>query len=416
MSSLRVGTITFDWYPYEVRALRLTEAAASAGYDVDVFCLRKPGEKSYEVVNGVHVHRLPVKRIGRSLPLKILYWWWFLVFAGIVISWFHLRRHYDIVQVHNMPDFLVFSALIPKLFGAKIILDVQDVSPELMAAKAKGRIRSIVTRLATWQEHASAAFAHHVVTTGKPFETLLVQRGVPQEKITNILNSADPNLFPSSRQCPPPFDAAEDKDEKPFIVMYHGTLSERNGLDIAIRAFVLARQVIPQLRLDIQGGGDQVENLKRLATDLGVSDGVIFTGSVTADKLVDFVVHGDVGIIPYRCDGFANLVLPTKAYEFAWMGRPMIASDTEAIRSMFRPESIILCDPTRPETFADAIIDLYRHPEKRASMIAHASEDYIPYRWENEAARYQQLLAKLVYRRSQSELLVEEQPLPVSEL
>jgi glycosyltransferase involved in cell wall biosynthesis len=308
-----------------------------------------------------------------------------------------------------MPDFLVFSALIPKLLGAKIILDVQDVSPELMAAKAKGRMRSIVTRLATWQEHVSAAFAHHVVTTGKPFETLLVQRGVPQEKITNILNSADPDLFPASRQCPPPFDAAEDKDGKPFIVMYHGTLSERNGLDIAIRAFVLARQVIPQLRLDIQGGGDQVENLKRLATDLGVSDGVVFTDSVTAEKLVDFVVHGDVGIIPYRCDGFANLVLPTKAYEFAWMGRPMIASDTDAIRSMFRPESIILCDPMKPETFADAIIDLYRHPEKRASMIAHASEDYIPYRWELVAKCYQQLLATLSHVQVPVETKVEEQ-------
>ena len=405
MSPLRVGTITFDWYPYEVRALRLAEAAASAGHDVDVFCLRRPRERSSEVVNGVHVHRLPVKRIGRSLPLKILYWCWFLLFAGAVVTWFHLKRPYDIVQVHNMPDFLVFSAVLPRVLGAKIILDVQDVSPELMGAKARGRLRLIVTRLATWQEHSSTAFAHHVVTTGLPFETLLVQRGVPQEKITSILNSADPNLFPLSRRCPPPFDVAEDKDGRPFIVMYHGTLSERNGLDIAIRAFALARRVVPSLRLDIQGGGDHVPYLKRLAVELGVSDGVIFTGSVTTDKLVDFVVHGDVGIIPYHCDGFANLVLPTKAYEFAWMGRPMIASDTYAIRSMFRPESIVLCDPAKPESFAEAMIDLYRHPAKRASMIARAAEDYLPYRWELEAERYRQLLASL----SSTQEKVEEQ-------
>jgi len=177
--------------------------------------------------------------------------------------------------------------------------------------------------------------------------------------------------------------------------MYHGTLCERNGLDIALRALVLARRVVPQLRLDIQGGGDQLTYLKQLTQELGLSDSVIFTGSVDATKLVDFVVHGDVGIIPYRCDGFANLVLPTKAYEFAWMGRSMIASDTYAIRSMFRPESIVLCDPAKPETFAEAIIDLYQHPEKRASMIANAAEDYKPYRWEFAAESYQQLLASL---------------------
>src|SRR3974390_1728119 len=49
MASLRVGVITFDWYPYEPRALRLAEAAANAGYEVDVICLRQPHEKGYAV-------------------------------------------------------------------------------------------------------------------------------------------------------------------------------------------------------------------------------------------------------------------------------------------------------------------------------------------------------------------------------
>ncbi len=410
MASLRVCTITFDWYPFEVRALRMAEAAADAGYDVDVICLRKRGESRHEVIHGVHVYRLPVKRIAHTLPLKILYWCWFALLAEVVVTWFHLNRSYNVVHVHNMPDFLVFAALFPRLLGAKIVLDIQDVSPELMAAKASGLKRLITMRLATWQEHISTSFAHHVVTTGKPFETILVQRGVPREKITNILNSADTHLFPAARKCPPPFDVAQDKDKQPFILMYHGTLCERNGLDIALHALVLARRVVPQLRLDIQGGGDQLAYLKQLTRELGLSDSVIFTDSVDSAKLADFVVHGDVGIIPYRCDGFANLVLPTKAYEFAWMGRPMIASNTFAIRSMFRPESIVLCDPAKPETFAEAIIDLYQHPEKRVRMIANAAEDYMPYRWELAAERYQQLLARLSYAPVKEEH-AQEQPL-----
>ncbi len=402
MSKIRVGTITFDWYPFDPLVRRLAEAAVDGGCSVDVICLRQPHEKSYEVCYGVRVYRVPMNRgFGRSLPTTLMSWCWFLLLATITLTWLHLKRPYDVIHVHNIPDFLVFSALIPRLLGAKVILHVQDVCPELLAAKAKGRARKVITRLAVWQERISTAFAHHVITVGWPFEELLLQRGVPQEKITIILNSADPKLFPPSRRYLSSSDNSSNTEEQPFIVMYHGTLAERNGLDVAIQALALALRVVPQLRLDIQGRGEHLPFLKHLAVELGVSDHVRFSALCPTERIVDFIMHGDVGIIPYRSDGFMDMVLPTKAYEFAWMHRPMIASDTRAIRWMFRPESIVLCDPLKPEGFADAIIDLYQHPEKRAIMVANAAQDYMPYRWEIIAQRYQQLLISLTSKRDE---------------
>lgn len=396
MQSVRVGVITFDWYPYEPRALRLTRAAADAGYTVDVICTRKSREKSYEVDGNTRIYRLPIKRGGNtSLASKMFFWCLFVLCASVVAAWLHLRHHYSIVHVHNMPDFLVFSSLVPKLLGAKVILDIQDVVPELMSARLGGRPHTWVVRFALWQERLSTTFADHIVTTGPLFEEVLLQRGVPARKITSILNSADPSLFPPERRCSSPFDAST-QNERPFILMYHGTIEKRNGLETAIRALALARTVIPNLRLDIQGGGGYLPTIKQLVQDLCLSGSVIFSGSVAVDKLVDFVAHGDVGIIPYRRDGFMDIVLPTKAYEFAWMGRAMIASDTRAMRSMFRPEAVVLCEPDKPEAFAEAIIDLCQHPEKRARMIRLAAEDYESYRWEVMAKLYQQLLKLLL--------------------
>jgi len=83
------------------------------------------------------------------------------------------------------------------------------------------------------------------------------------------------------------------------------------------------------------------------------------------------------------------------------MNIPIIASDTPAIRSMFRPGSIVLCDPASPESFAEAIVDLYQHTEKRAQMVAAAAEDYEPYRWEVIAQRYVQLLEALSGKQAQ---------------
>jgi glycosyltransferase involved in cell wall biosynthesis len=336
---------------------------------------------------------------GQSLLTTILSWCWFSLLAAIIVTRLHLKHHYDVVHVHNIPDFLVFSALIPRLLGAKVILHVQDVCPELMTAKSKGCARNIVMYLTTWQERISIAFAHHVITVGRPFEDLLLQRGVPKEKLSIVLNSADPKIFPPSRRQSIHLDPYQET--RPLILMYHGTLADRNGLDIAIRALALALPVAPYLRLEIKGRGEHLPTLKDLVEELGISDHVHFSRPCKLEELVDFVVHGEVGIIPYRSNGFMDLVLPTKAYEYAWMHRPMIVSDTPAIRSMFRSESVILCDPSKPECFAKAIIDLYQHPEKRACMVANAAEDYVAYQWENMAECYRQLLRSLSGKQQQ---------------
>src|SRR5262249_19143804 len=156
-------------------------------YGYHVICSMKEGQSKYEVFNGVHVHRLfmrgakgkPLGRIS-GMPLGVTLWSWsvFMFLAFWKVASLHLKHKFDIVHVHNMPDFLVFAALIPKMFGAQIILHVQDVSPELMAVRAKGRLRRLTLLLATWQERIATAFADYVLTVGWPFEERLMKRGV----------------------------------------------------------------------------------------------------------------------------------------------------------------------------------------------------------------------------------------------
>ena len=164
---------------------------------------------------------------------------------------------------------------------------------------------------------------------------------------------------------------------------------------MAVRALALALPRAPRLRLDIMGRGEYLPEVKRLADELGVSDHVRFSDPCPSENIVDFVLHGDVGVIPYRLDGFAELVLPTKAYEQAWMQRPIVASETVAIRSMFRPGSTVLCDPESPESFADALVSLYEQPDLRRTLAERAFEDYTPYRWEQVSSEYQAYLAML---------------------
>jgi glycosyltransferase involved in cell wall biosynthesis len=371
----------------------------------------KEGQTAYEVFNGVHVHRIfmrgnkgkPLGRItAKPLGTMLVLWSLFAVLAFKKVACLQLTQQFDVVHVHNMPDFLVFAAVIPKILGAQVILQVQDVAPELMAVKAKGLFRKLTVRLAKWQERISTAFADHVLTVGWPFEEVLLQRGVPRAKLSSVLNSADPKVFPVEKRTEPFLEEATS--ERPIVLMYHGTCSKRNGLDIAIRAFARARAVAPHLRLHLRGEGDALPRLKQLAQTLGVADGVVFFPHGPLDTVADFVAQGDIGIIPYPSDGFMDLVLPTKAYEFALMRRPMIASSTPATRWLFRATSIMFCETSNVDSFAEAIVDLYRHPQKRAELVASAARDYTNYRWESMATRYQELLASLALKNKKEAL------------
>jgi len=321
MASVRVCAIAYDYYPFETILRRTAEAGVRAEYEYHVICSMEEGRKDgkrkrYEVFNGVHVHYVSMRCIiGKSLGLMLLSWSLFALLAFGKVVRLHLKHKFNVVHVHNMPDFLVFAAFVPKLFGAQVILEVQDVSPELTVAKVKGPLRSIAFWLATWQERISTTFANHVLTVGWPFEEILLKRGVPQKKLSSVLNSADPNIFSLEKRTDP--FLGEATAERPLILMYHGTLAQRCGLDIAIRALVKAREMAPYLRLYIRGNGEAVPYLKQLAQELKVTDYVVFFPFCLPDEIVNFVAQGDIGIIPYRSDGFMDLLLPTKAYEFA---------------------------------------------------------------------------------------------------
>jgi len=327
----------------------------------------------------------------------MMLWSWFAFIVFQKVARIHLKLNFDLIHAHNLPDFLVFSALVPKLLGAKVVLHVQDVAPELVASKFNGRFKRILVLLAKLQEHLSTAFADHVLTVGLPMEQRLLKRGVPPKKLSIVLNSADPNMFPIEKRTEP--FLREPTRDRPLILMFHGTLAYRSGVDIAIAALAKARTVAQHLCMRVMGAGASLLDLQEMTKRLGVADYVVFIPWRPIDAVADFIAEGDIGIIPYRSDGFMDLLLPTKAYEYALMRRPMIASDISGIRSMFRSGSTILCEPASVDSFADAIIDLYNHPRRRDELVTSAEIDNLDYRWEVSAEHYTDVLASLISRK-----------------
>src|SRR5436309_57195 len=100
-----VCIIRHDYYP-DGHVSRDAEALVESGYDVSVIALRRPTEVRRETLDGVSVFRLPVEHRRGSFWRYVWEYALFFVLATITVTLLHVRKHFRVVEVDNMPDVL----------------------------------------------------------------------------------------------------------------------------------------------------------------------------------------------------------------------------------------------------------------------------------------------------------------------
>jgi len=287
-----------------------------------------------------------------------------------------------------MPDFMVFSALVPRLMGAGVILDVHDLMPELYMSKFGLDWDNRLIRAIARMEKVSVAFAHRAIAVHRSHLEALVSHGNPIERFEVLLNTPDPAVFVNREK--------RHKDGAFFKLVYHGTISKRHGLELAVRAVAMARKEIPNLTLSIIGDGDDLDRLVRLADDLRLERVVEFSRqSVPVDKLPALLEDADVGIVPLRLDTFTQYMLPVKLMEYVAMGIPVIATRTRTIEGYFGDDMVEYISGESVEELMRCIIRLHGDPERCARMATRAAEFTRQYNWENQKHIYYRLVDSL---------------------
>ncbi|MDP2727122.1 MAG: glycosyltransferase family 4 protein, partial [Dehalococcoidia bacterium] len=303
--------------------------------------------------------------------------------ASVLISCLHLFRRYKVVQVNTLPDFLVFVALAPRLLGARVLLDMQEVTPELYASRFHVSPDSAQVRLMALLERLSVCFAHAVLCVSEPTREALVRRGIPAHKLQVVMNVADDQLFPSR----PPEHPGPDSDGS-FRLMSHGTVVERHGLQVAIEAVALVRQQIPGLHLSILGEGEYLPQLQALAARLGVENSISFHGYVPLHEIPSYIAGCHAGVVPNLRDCFMDLVLPTKLMEYVAMGKPVIAARTKAIQSYFDDSMVLFFEPGQAHDLAQKILELYRSSDKGVGLARNAQGFLRRHSWQTTREAY----------------------------
>ena len=385
----RICIISHSHYPYDARVSRQARALAQAGHEVDIICLRYEDQPFFQRSGGVSVYRLP---IGRLRGGKLRYLFEFFVFQAATTALagaLHLRRRYRVVETTSVPDWLVFAAIIPKLLGARALLDLHECMPEYGATKYGLGMDHRMVRALAFLERVSIGFADFVTTCTEQMRERFVERGAPAEKIAVIINSFDDERFQPERFAAP----TPQGDE--FTLMCHGTVEPNYGLDIIVRAVAILRDRIPGLRLEVRGDGTHRPAVEALTRELGIEDRVRFSGWLTPDRLMPHLAAADAGVVAVRRDPFRDVTLCTKMFDFVAFGKPVIISRTRAVEAHFGSECFELFESGDEHDLADAIYRVYAEPDRRARLVRNATVRNEPYRWIHQAKRYVKIIEGL---------------------
>jgi len=382
--------------PYPLGENRVTaeaRTAIDAGWEVDVVAARNLDEPSTEIVDGATVFRLPSRHTqGAGIVSTTREYFGFTALASGKVAMLVRRRRYQIIHVHNPPDFLVLSALVPRLAGARVIFDIHDFAPELLALRFGGRrFSKPAERVARLVESCALSFANAVVTPQETYRRTLEARGVEPEKITVVLNSLDERLLPAH-------EPSEVRDG--FRVVYHGTVAPHYGLELLAEAAAEVVRDQPSLRVEIYGDGDALEQVRTRALELGISDRLYLSGCFLPQREVLRCVRGaSVGVICSLPIERKTSVVPTKLFEYAALRVPIVTVDRPAIRELFSPDEVLFFAAGSAAALADALREVAADPVAAEARAEAAWGRYDEYRWPHSAARYVSLLERL-YRAS----------------
>jgi len=379
----RVAMVTFSPYPFDPRPRRAIDALIAEGANVDLICLKNDGAPKREARNGVNVWRLAIKHDRRGKFAYAYRYAAFILASSVIFGFRSLIHRYDLVYVHNMPDILVVSGLFPKLFGAKVILDLHDPMPELMTTIFHAAPESASVQLLKRLEKWSIGRADLAITVNLACKRIFSERSCPPEKITVVMNSPDGQIFP--------FRAVRERSltdrspNGPFVIMYHGSLVERNGLEVAIDALERLLRSVPTAVLHIYGANsDFLERMMKKARDMNLESAVRYFGPKKLEDLVREIENCDLGVIPNHRNAFTEINTPTRIFEYLALGKPVVAPSTAGIRDYFDNESLLFFEPGNPDNLAKQIEYAFSHPEEVLEIARRGQQVYIQHTWETE--------------------------------
>ena len=310
--------------------------------------------------------------------------------------------HPDVIIVESPPLFdAIAGRILAWLKHCPFIFMVADLWPE--AAIQMGVLHNpLLIRLSEWLEWSTYQRAKLVWVVSEGVRDLLMQRGLPPERIFLLTNGVDTTLF---RPLPRGKARAELGWDDRFTVLYAGTHGLAHGLATILSA-AEQMQDHPDIHIIFAGDGAAKAELIAQAEKRKLKN-VTFLAAQPHDRLSLLLAAADVCLVPLRKVALFETTLPVKMFEVMACARPIVLSADGKARQIAEQEAkaAIAIEPENAEAIVSAIFYLREHPGE-AEALGQRGRSYVEARFDREqlTARLEARIAKLLEKKVSASL------------
>ncbi len=350
--------------PFDRRVWMEANSLKNAGHEISIICPQSKGfEKSYEVIDGIHIYRHPMppdisSTIGYLREYIVAVYWEFRLALRV---W--RERGFDIVHICNPPDLLFLTAVWYKLFhGVRVIFDHHDINLEMYEAKY-GR-RDIFYFGLSLVERLTFATADLVISTNESYRKIALSRGRKRPEDIVVVRSG-PDLSRFQPATPNPIYRKGRK----HLVGYVGVMGEPEGIDYLLESvrYIIHTLENREIQFMLIGSGPLFDQLQVLSEKLKVSEFVEFTGRISDSELLERLSSCDVCVNPDKKMPYNNFSTMNKIMEYMAIGKPIVQFDLlEGRRTA--DEASLYAKGNDPIDFAEKILELLENPELGEKM------------------------------------------------
>ena len=385
----RAAMVAYTEYVRDPRVRRYAECLTRNGYEVDCFVLKEAKNNQVDVLNGVKIFHLKTSQYRGNSNLAYIYSYSTFFIQALSALTKQIHNNYSVIHVHNMPDFLVFTTFINKIFGSKVILDIHDNMPELYKTKFDSKVGVLLYHILLTQERLSCFYADRVVTVHVPhFEYNVKNHNLSPNKTFIIPNFADTNLFH-------PLTETNSVKNGAFNVIYHGTIAERFGLNLVLKGIKKVHEDFPFLRLHIYGKGDGVVNLETDIQAMDLENIVVYHGQIELDLIPSKIAKSDLGLVTYIQSDATDLMLPLKLMEYMAVGIPALTVINKPIKYYFKTDELAYYESNNLKSFTRELQNLIKSPPELIRLQKKTEIVNQRLNWKNEQKNYINEIQKL---------------------
>lgn len=360
MPKLRVCHIGFNFLPGQGLTIfyEFARHQQRQGLDITVIAPGRPGEPAFEVTEGIGVHRIPLRSIGRFSMDRLH----FLIQASRILR----KCNFDLMHIYAF----VGAGLLPLLSqrkGTRWLYDCQTsaIKPPLLG-------------LQNWLIRFESRGFDAIAVLSEGIRDIVFGPGTPVAAIVPL--GADFEHF----RPEPPDPALRSRygiAETDCVLCYCGSLDHNRRMDKLINAFAIAARQETTAKLLIIGDGSAIDELKERAQDLRLHDQIIFAGYVPYAGIPAHLALASIALAFVSKDPCFEHQPPTKTVEYLTQGLPVIATDTAGNRVFICHDFNGVLSPDSAEAYGQAMLDLVRDAARRQRLAASARDSVKAFDW-----------------------------------